>query len=173
MLIEDIGADLTRALTTNSTSNAYTALSPTGTEPTSDGTWPMITDGVVASRYLRILPICLGGNNNTFGMQLWGWSRIGLDVNTLLWIPELLLEVTNTACVQTGVSGRLVLATEYFVDTITVVAGSVGEGGEIVTPANDQIGHIKVRMKGVRKFQFVFKLGGTPPTSCNALWARA
>ena len=173
MLLEDLALDLTKALTTNSTAASFTPLAVSATEPGSDGVWGGSTDGSVMCRYLRIRPYCLGGNNSTFSMQVWGWSLLGRDPNTLLYIPELVLEVACTACAQTGIAGRLVLDTEAFVDTITVAAGSVGEDGEVISPANDQIGSIKLRMKGTRKFQFLFKLGGVPPTSMNALWARA
>lgn len=181
-VLQTISSDFNKVRSVNQTSNGYVAKIPTATEPAGDAataTGASIQEmrGVVfagsgVQNAVILMPYGTGSNNSTFSMRVYGWRPIGLNTpTTALWIPALLCEV---ACTMTstgpGIAGKIIVATELFVDTITITYGNANVSVEAVSPANDLPAHIVVDLKGFPKFEATFTTGGSA-TDCNALWA--
>jgi hypothetical protein len=174
-------AALQKARPVNETSTSHRALVPTITEPvsaaTATGTSAFVFDagwkGAVAQNRVMIFPYGLGSDTNTFNMRIWGWRY--LPQTTLLpamWFPFPLAEfLCAISSGSPGLAGQQVIETEFFADTITVVAGQGNVlSYEIVSPANDTLAHVLVTLKGSSKYEITFDMV-TGTTSANALLA--
>jgi hypothetical protein len=157
---------LAKARTANSTDASYPAKAPTTTAPSSDGV-VAVSDGAAPAspQTLLVLPYLLGNNNGTFSVRVIGW-----DLASTLWVPKVLAEYDCTAGNVTGVAAADVLDTEFFADTLSLVAnmGTNAEGTTKVSPQDDTPGHFLVQVRGCRKVEFLFKKG--TGTSANALY---
>ena len=183
-----------RSRVTNSTDANFPTIAPTTTEPTGIGdAVAQTTKGVfnlyshadntgagVSQNLVCIVPFGTGSDTNTFLMRVIGW-RLACDrpatgnprdsLNTV-WIPVNLAAFTCTLSTPVGVAGRSVIATERFCDTIALT-GTQGNDDisiDIVSPANDTIGHVVVDMKGSQKLELIFDRNSSA-TACNALVA--
>ena len=170
-----------KALTTNATDTSFASKVATITEPTGAGVIDLIGNGIVVPSWMRILPYALGDDDDVFDLRLIGWGRIGA-----LWIPTHIAQFTCTVSTKVGVSGQSVLDTERFADTIIIHATiaaqprttDVDSGGaaasgriEIVSPANNLIGSIKLPLQDYEKVEFQFDMTTGDPTSANCLYA--
>lgn len=171
----------TKARTTNATNATFTAPVPTGTTPPGDSTsatavvaWEAGGEGGIAPNGLAIMPYAVGSDNNTFAMRVYAWRRLGDDALSYIWTPQLLVGVACTISSSIpGVTGRVVIATEFFADTITLAAteGNANISCELVSPAdNANAGHVMCDIKGCQRFSIHFSTGSSA-TSMNALWA--
>ena len=170
-----------KALATNSTSNAYTQLIPTLTEPTGTGVFKLtdITYGVGVNGRVcdRVLLVPYGGNDDdeNFTMRLWGWSKIELAaVGSTLYIPQLLVEFTAT--LEAAISGAAIGTGMLMADTIAIVGTSGGAGTgdrslgvSFISPADGLgIATALVHTLGCEYIQFDFDLGTCDAMNC--LW---
>lgn len=184
MIVYTLSTRYAKALVNgNSTATSYSSsIVPTATEP--QGTGSDITDGVVnaglagqeSPNRVFCIPYAAGVPGQSFSMRLWGWDHIGTDSRSLVWIPNLLCELSCTLGAQNGVPGfeRLIQDTEYFCDTLAVTAGSLGFMGDLVSPGNGLVGYAVVELKGCRKFQFDFQApSANGGIAMNVLWAHA
>lgn len=183
MLTETLTTAFRKARSVNQTSNGYVSKIPTATEPSGDAgtaTGASIIElgnnGGTGQNLVIICPYGLHASvdNKTMSMRVIGWREAGVDNQaTKLWIPVPLVEV---ACTLTGtaigVAGKALIATEGFADTIALTGTTANDdvSVDIVSPANDTIGHLVVDVKGFQKLELSFTTGGSA-TSCNALVA--
>lgn len=173
---------LRKARSVNQTSNGYVSKVWTTTEPVTDAatatgqaTLNMRNGNSATQNKLMILPYAIGSDNNTFSMRVIGWRCFGTDPTTLIWGPILLLEVLCTLdSTLVGVTGSLILVTEMFCDTITLVgtSGNANISHELLNPADGvSTAHVMVDTKGCDKIECSFTTGASA-TSCNALIAQ-
>lgn len=162
-----------RALTTDSTSTAFTAKIPKTTEPVTslasgvydllDGTLGLHL-GQAASRFLELVPFGTNANNNTFNMRVWGWSKF--VAATPLYIPTLLLELN---IVLGSIDASAIAASTFLADTITISKGDTN--APVISPGNDTPASIAVHTRGCRYLEFDWDLAGaSEATSMNAFW---
>jgi hypothetical protein len=104
-------------------------------------------------------------------VRLIGWRKLGSDPATQLWIPVVLAELACTACAVTGVAGKLIVATERFCDTITLVTGNDDISIDIVSPTGDVIAHALADIKGFSKLEITFDSTAAGTTAMNCLYA--
>ncbi len=174
---------LRKCRSVNQTSTSFVAKVPKAAEPvvdaasaTGEATIDMRNGGSLSQNGLIILPYGLHAsitNNLTFSMRVIGWRRFGDDSTTYIWIPVKLLEVLCTvSSTLVGLAGKTIIATEMFADTITLVgtSGNANVSHELVSPADDTLGHIVVDTKGYEKIELSFSTGSSV-TSANALVA--
>ena len=161
-----------KAMATNASDSAFPSKIPTGTEPSADGVITLGENaGSVVQNGVLIVPYATAGDNDTFSLRVIGWRRLGDQVGTLLWIPVVLCEIACTASATVGVAGRLVVATERFVDTITLVTGNEDISIDIVSPAAEEIAHVVTDLKGFQKVEFNFDSTAAGTTGMNCLIA--
>ncbi len=183
----DMIRSMQRALVTNVTASSFTTKAPTTTEPTGNTIinlcQPQSFGGTLPQRVV-FWPIGTGSDNDAFSLRVWSWRRIGSgDSPNVLWIPTILTEVSCTVCATVGVALSPVLATERFVDTITLVAArsrvQTGADGasattliepEIFSPTNDLIGFFITHLLGSQKLELDFDETTNTPAA-NALYA--
>ncbi len=176
-----------RARLTNATDNGFPTRVPTKTEPTGTGNnaAQATASGVhslngsvrggIGQNSVIIVPYGVGSDTNTFVMRVLGWRILSdqSDAALLEWIPVKLAEFTCTLTSgATGATGGVLGATNLFVDTIALVGTSGNDdiSIDIVSPADNTVGHVVVDLKGSQKLEIVFTTGGSS-TSCNALIA--
>jgi hypothetical protein len=129
-------------------------------------------------------PFGLGADNDAASLRVIGWSR-ALDTASALtlWVPTILIEVACTFSAVVGVAGAVVLNTERFADTITVVAarqrtftdtdsgGAASRGTvEIFSPTNDLVAFLIVPLLASEKVELCWDQTTNNPTT-NALYA--
>lgn len=173
--------EFVKARSVNQTSTSYVSKIPTNTEPNGDAgtaTGASVLDighkGGIASNGVMIVPYGIGSNNNTFLMRVLHWKRIGRNPLTAIWVPITLLEATCTlSSTVLGVAGKEIIETEFFCDTIAIVGTSGGPNVscELVSPADNTVGHIMLDLKSAQKLELTFSTGSSA-TSCNALIAK-
>jgi hypothetical protein len=115
-----------------------------------------------------IVPFGAGTENTTFSMRIIGWRVAGRGM-AALWIPVVLAEIACTLSATVGVAGKEAVATDRFVDTITLVTGTQNVSMELVSPTGDEIGHVLVDIKGFQKLELSYDMTGA--TNGNALLA--
>lgn len=168
-----IARPLRRARAVNSSSSAFTAFADTLTEPKGD-------DGTAAGRtiidialsgggqvptFLDIYPFALANNNDTFSLRVLAWQRLLPTIadGRFQWAACELTELACTVGASTGVAGGVVLDTELYVDTITIVseetitAATTRQGTvQVFSPANDTKAFARIDLEGVEKIELVF-----------------
>lgn len=156
-----------KALSTSSTASSFTAKTPTGTEPTGNGIISF-TQSLQVPNFLELLPYGAGDDDDEFSMRVWAWRQFRASN---LWIPKLLCEVACVMCTATGVAGTDVVATERFVDAITLVFGNDGESVRRLSPGSNLIASLLVDVQGAQKVELDFDMTTGSPTNANALYA--
>ncbi len=156
---------LLKLFAANTAAASITAPAPTNTEPTGDGVLDLRRGGesVMGGAMLHFFGTRTAADNETFTARLTGWRNV-----SGLWVPVPLLALNLTQGTSTGVAAGDVLDTEYFADTI-VVSTAFTSAYEILSPADNTIGAVKVDLAGCRKLQ-VQLAKGTDAT-CNVLAA--
>jgi hypothetical protein len=169
-----------RVRRTNSTETSFASRVPTATEPKSaasaTATSQEVTDlltqgsanGGVQTRGLFVF-FGAGTEDTTFSARVIGWRVIGSDPEADLWVPVVLAEFACTLSATVGVAGTPCVATDRFVDTITLVTGNDDVSVDFVSPTADEIAHAVVDLKGFAKVEVSFDLTGA--TDANALVA--
>jgi hypothetical protein len=152
------------ALETNSTATSFTLKVATATEPTGAGVINLLTYG--RSKYVHLMPYGVDGNNDTFDMRLWGWSK---TVEGGVWIPYILADLS---IVLGNIASTALLASSFMADTITLNKGiPAGVFSGLLNTANDTPGGIILHTLGAEKLEFAFDLaGGQEAVSGNCLW---
>jgi hypothetical protein len=164
------------AFSTNATATSFTAKSGTATKPVAsfaNGIHDLFTDQAQhysVPRFIDLQPFGTAANNNTFDMQLWGWSRT-YDTPTFstspIWIPRLLIELN---VVLGNVTFTYLSATQQLADTLTIAKGDADS--PIISPANDYAASILVHLRGSELIEFEFDAdaGASASTGANCLW---
>lgn len=182
MQIDTVTRSLQKAFTANANTSSFPSKIPTITEPTNDGVTDLQGGSGGCPQRLLILPYGLGSANNTFDMKVIGWRLMGNSLNSGLWVPTTLCEVTCTVGAATGVAAAPVLNTELFVDTIVMKSEALTPlrpgwdatptavfSGDITiySPADDTVGWLLVNLYGCQKVEFTYdQTSGTPTTNC-------
>ena len=151
---------------TVSNSGNFTATAPTTTEITTD-TAGVIRPNTKGAGWIptrvKVTPFGVGSDTNTFLLRILGWSEINK-----LWVCELLWQGTCTLTTVPGIAGTDVDENQKFCDTIATAEGNDGVDCQPFSPANDQIAHVVVDVKGAEFLEFQFDRNGSA-TSANAL----
>ncbi len=153
----------------NQTGSSITAPIPTVTEPTGDGILNLESINRVAGALSPPNSVVVAffgartGANQTATARLTGWRKIGT-----LWIPVPLLALALTQGTSIGIAATDVVATDYFVDTITA-STAFTSAYELISPADDTVAAVKVDLFGCEKLQVQVAKGTC--TSVNALAA--
>lgn len=169
-----------RALATNH-SGGFTSIIPRYDPPVLDGTIDLVGEGGVnAASEMKVWPIGLGANNDAFTTRIYGWSKaVSLSTPRPLWIPSLIAAIGSIMGNSTGLAGAVVLNTEFFCDTLTIIAGGEAtitadttRAGSIYlySPLNDLVGFAIVPVAGFDYVTFDFDDTTNSPTM-NALYA--
>lgn len=130
--------------------------------------------GSAVQNCIKVMLYGTDANNETVAARFYVWSlliELG-DMDTAVWIPTLLCEVTGTlSSTIVGVSGGIVNASQMFCDTLAIVgtSGNDDVSIDIVSPANDTPAHIVMDFKGGQLFEPVLEIG--TGASANGLWA--
>lgn len=162
-----------KARATNSTATTFTAASfiPTVTKGT---TWIDLLDpaygagGGHVPDWLEFMPYGTDGSNDTFNMQIWGWSQTS-DA-TPVYIPQLLALV---AVVLGNIDAAAIAAGNFLADTLTVTKGPAdnAEWGSVISPANDTVATLILHTRGCQWLDFDWDLAGAQEgVSMNCLW---
>jgi hypothetical protein len=151
-------------LDTNSTSSSFAATAPTATEPTGDNVITLSRLGTMVCQNLMLAFFGAGNDDQTFDARVYGWQQVAG-----LWVPTLLAQLSCTLSTVVGVAGYPVLNTERFADTYSLASGfNANVSVEVVSPANNTIGHVLLDVRGFSKIQVDFDMTGA--TSANALY---
>ena len=190
-----LSEDYVRVRGTSATDNGFPARIPTITKPSGlgDNAAQATASAVINLRNketaagvqnrAKFLFYGVGSNNNTFSARAIAWNRarprpgdsttppaLG-GAQEFLWIPVPLFEVAVTlSSTQLGIVNSLIGTTSFFADTIALTGTTANDDVsiDIVSPANDTIGHIVADLKGAELLEVIFTTGGSA-TSCNAL----
>jgi hypothetical protein len=173
-----------RALAANANTSSFASKIPTITEPTNDGVLNLVSSGVQVPKWIMLMPIGLGANNDGFSMRVLGWRHIGGNTETAaarLWIPGIVAEYACTLGNVTGIASSPVLNTEFFCDTIAPVAArqadcTIAAGTavqtlyQVISPVNDTPGYALIPIFAWEKIEFQFDQTTNTPTM-NVLYA--
>lgn len=154
-----------KALTANTTANAFAARGDTLTEPTGDGVIDLAAGAgktAVSSVLFRFFGA--GSDDQTGSVRVYGVRRSGSA-----WVYTLLFQGTFTLSTAVGVAGGPVGAAERYADTVARTTGVENVADQIVSPTGNVAAHLLLDAKGHQKL-FVEPIVGTA-TSVNALWA--
>lgn len=166
-----------RVLATNNTSSAFTAKTDTTTAPPaangeSAGGYIDLragSAGNMAPNTVLIKPYGTDADNETGSVRVYGVKEIRSG-STTSYTHVLLGEWAFTlSSTLTGVAGGVVVATEYYADTITRTVGVENVADQVLSPTSDEPAHILVDCKGHTAL-LVELIVGTA-TSVNALYA--
>ena len=177
MQLTTLAVDMARILATNDTGTSFTDEEATITEPTGAGVVMLRRPkDSVTNNGVMLVFFAVGDNNDVFDVRVYGMKRVDKAIRPAataatynLWVPILLCDLTCTVGARTGVAGSPVVATELFVDTITVNDGNDGVSIEVVSPAEDMIAHVIVDTKGCEFLKFDWDQTTGSPTSFNGL----
>jgi hypothetical protein len=116
--------------------------------------------------FVQLIPFGTNGDNDTFDMRMWGWSKVHL---TELWIPQLLLQVN---VVLGSASGAAIAADTFLADTLTLVEGSSEKTlADLISTADNTPASALVHTHGCQLIEFDFDLAGAQEgVSMNCYW---
>lgn len=158
------------ALATNSTSASFAQKVPTTTEPTGVGVIDIFNHDLgfatetYMPKYIDLVPYAVIANNDTFDMRLWGWTRIDPVKSGVIWVPQLLIDMS---CTIGNIAGTPIAASTLMVDTITLNKGDTA--APVISPANDTQASLLLHLRGVERIEFDFAKTGTG-ASFNCLY---
>lgn len=169
------------ALATNSTATSFVAKAPSLTKPSGAGVIDLLdaslglSASAIGPKFVQLIPFGTDGSNDTFDMQLWGWSRTALAPSTYgttaeTWIPQLLLELNVVLGNIASPVNSIKAAAQYLADTITIAKGDAD--AQEISPATDYAGSILCHMRGVQLLEFGFDAdaGAQACAGANCLW---
>lgn len=177
ILLQTPGEAYRKGRSVNATNTSFASIIPTVTEPKGDAgtaTGNSVIDclngaahGAGVPNAVKLVFYGTGNDDTTFSVRLIGWNQIGDDVNTNIWVPIILAEFGCTLSATVGIAGRTVVATERFVDTISVITGNAGVGMDVVSPTAEEIASAVIDLKGAQKIELSYDMTGA--TGANAL----
>ena len=156
------------ALAASSVASAYTVRNSTPTEPSGAGIFDLLKEGLgVVGRaresiptYLQLVPFGSDANNETIGLQVFGWTptvpTAGLVTTTPIYIPQHIATLGLTLCARTFSD----YAANYFlVDTLSVVKGPADNGIwssmlDTAGGSNEAVGSMIIHTRGCRYISF-------------------
>lgn len=162
--IETHRGPLLRGLATNSAEGSLPTIAPVQAVPTS--TVHAIFGGARNNIFLQFYGT--GNDNATFSALIVGWSYVPGDSDSLsLWVPKKIALLACTLSTAVGVAGTSVLATERFVDTITVTTGYVGTSYyDTSSPADNTPGSFTFDPMGAERIGVYFDMTGATDANC-------
>jgi len=161
-------------LSTNSTSTGFTAQNATTTKPATDAVidltdrdngWGLHSADVPP--YVQLIPFGTNGDNDTFDMRVYGWSRT--EAATPVWIPTLLADVS---LILSAITATPIAADTFLIDSVTLNDGfaSAPQWLHIQNHSEDLAACIIVHTLGSQLLSFDFDLaGGQEAASMNCL----
>lgn len=154
------------ARTANATATAFTSKVPTATEPSGAGIHSLDEPDLFGIQYVTLIPFGTDGNNDTFDMRLWGWSK---EPSLGVWVPHIIVDLS---IVLGNIAGTPLAANTVMADTLTLNKGiPAGVFSGLNNTANDTTASITVDVLGCQKIEFDFDLaGGQEAVSMNCLW---
>jgi hypothetical protein len=169
-----------RVLAANSTTNGFSAKVDTLTAPTvaaegeSAGGYVYLTlqdGGLQPPNCVLIKPYGVGANDATGAMRVYGVKEVKKTGATSSYTHVLLGEWTFVlSSTLTGVASGVVVATEYYADTITKVTGLENVSEQVLSPTADEPAHLLLDCKGHALLLIELSTAGSA-TSVNALFA--
>jgi hypothetical protein len=135
-----------------------------------------VKDGLVAPNSLILKPYGTGADDATFLMRVWAWYPTrdpNAAITTTLWLPMLLGEFTCTLSTKVGVAASDIDNLHRFCDLIVLTAntGTAGVSNEVVSPGNNDPGHIVLDMKGAMMISIKFNMNSSA-TAANCAVGR-
>lgn len=152
---------------TNSTATSFASKIPTITEPSGDGVHKVAPGSWMPNAIMAVF-FGAGSENDTFSARIIGWRKIatgGGDPNTL-YIPMVLAELGCTISATVGIANSPLVATDRFVDTISLITGNDDVSIDIVSPTADEIGHVVLDIKGCNYLEFSYDMTGATNGNC-------
>jgi hypothetical protein len=169
-----------RVLATNGTTNGFSArvdvtavtTTPSGGESAAGYVYlPPAAAGGQPPNTVLIKPYGVGANDATGAMRVYGVKEIEKPGATKSYTHVLLGEWTFVlSSTLTGVASGVVVATEYYADTITKVTGLENVSEQVLSPTADEPAHLLLDCKGHALLLIELSTAGSA-TSVNALFA--
>lgn len=191
-MLDNLAAPVQRALTENSQRSDYAnGFVVRDTEPGTairllDGTSATAEDGVFNSArswatygppQILVMPFCSGSPGSQFRMKIWGWYNIGSTVPSgqtvdplTRWLPLPIAEFLCVAGSQCGLGGGYLKSNEFMAAQMTLVAGTLGQKGVLVSDEGGIGAWAKIDLPAPRKIHFDFKPIGNLQANGNCLW---
>jgi hypothetical protein len=153
-----------RALTTSSAATSFANKLITATEPSGDGVHDL--RNMQNKKLIMLHPFGTNGDNDTFEMRLWGWSR---DSSGGLWIPNVIAEL---AVVIGNIAATPIAANTFVADTITLNEGiAAGPFHGLLSTGEDTASTAIFHTLDAQKIEFDFDLaGGQEAATVNCFW---
>lgn len=158
MLLENTTGPYAKALLNNHGAMPFDVVLPFPSEPVqttasqqdNDGVVTLATAGITSTpNRLQLVPYAEGVPGDQFSMRVWAiriFTPGDRNVDHVVWMPTLLGEYLCTVCNRpgpqwpnSGLSQRVMVATENCCDTITLTHGFLGLKGCIVSPGSDVV----------------------------------
>lgn len=161
-------------LSTSSTSTSFTAQNATTTKPSGDAVIDLLDrrangwgGGHDVPSWVQLTPYGTNGDNDTFDMRVYGWSKT--EDATAVWVPCLLLDVSLIMC---AITATPFAANTFLVDSVTLNDGfaSSPQWLHIQNHSEDLAACIIMHTLGHQLLSFDFDLaGGQEGVSMNCL----
>jgi hypothetical protein len=164
--------DFRKVLATNSTASAYAAKADVVTLPSSAGYVDLSSGSPVDYVPNTVLFKFFGtdADNETGSVRVYGVRTCRNSSNEILSYTHVLLgEWAFILSALTGVAAGVVVASEFYADTITRTTGIENVADQILSPTSDEPAHLLMDTKG-HSLLFVELIVGTS-ASVNALYA--
>jgi len=159
----------------------------TATQPTTTSNPGLLNTQIVEGTIGSILQLMFfgaGAGGNTVEARIWGWSTVNnlqpgpvgygsTAVNSVLWVPTLLADLTATLSTLTGVANFKPNATDLLADTLTLASGfNLNTSVEITSPNGDSANLSPALAQiDVKGFGFIeVELGKGNATNANGLY---
>jgi len=151
--LEYLPRPLQRGLTNNAVNTAFPALATTVTKPATVDVAAGTANRLVipcSGRYADLLFFGADGANDTYNARLTLWRSIVQVNNTAspLWLPLHVGTINIVLGALTGAANGVVVATEFFADTVAIASG--GDSGRVAVYSHtaDVLGTTRVEQDG-------------------------
>ena len=155
---------------TDSTDDAFT--DPADSVDPPAGAFDLSPHGNAGFAALRIAPVGLGSEGNTFNIRVVGWREVILDNSNRFWHPEPMYLATVTLGAMTSLLDSILGAGHLYAKTLVIITPPTNDNISSETISSDRAGgsaHFAADMKGCRYATIQFSLDAA--TGANALVA--
>lgn len=162
-----------KARSSNATDSAFASKVPTSTKPSGTGVITLMTNvpGQPIPNLIEVCAYAVANNNDTFNFRVIGWKQLGSDPNTSLWVPRTLAEIACTVgTAAVAASGKDLLTTELFADTMSLTVGNANVTVNIVSPADNTIAYASIDIQASPIVEIIFDDGTGGSGGMNALY---
>lgn len=177
MFLETLSSDLVRILATNDAGTSFTLPVDVSVRPSGAGYVELRRpNDVRTNNGVMLMFFGVGDDNDVFDVRIFGVKKIDRTIRPAAtppphdqWTHILLADLTCTMSAGVGLANGPVVATELYVDTITVNDGNNLTGLEAVNPEEDMRAHVILDTKGCEFLFFDWDSTTGSPTSMNGL----